>query len=494
MRKAFYGLLVVALMFLSYVGGRRHTPQHVSQTANARRVLYYVDPMHPAYKSDKPGIAPDCGMKLEPVYADAGNSTLSAQAGVIHIDADKQQLIGVRVAPVELSSGTHEVRLTGRVTADDTRVYRVNSGVDGWIQQTYDDSVGTYVKKEQRLASFYSRELWAAQQSFLAGTFGASPSKEATQGAPAVADRLRNLGVSEEQIKELSQTRQSSTTAAISSPTDGFIMMRNISPGEKFDRGMEFYRIVDLSHVWILADVFENDSQYYRPGMMATITLPQGKKLHARVSDVLPQIDPATRTFKLRLEADNPGFSLRPDMFVDVELPVRLPAGLSVPADALIDTGLKKRVFVESGPGMFEPREIETGWSFGDRVEVRHGLRAGDRVVSAGTFLLDSESKIEAAAGGQSGGFPQTAKPGDAKPEGLRETALELKRNEAPAGVTYDPKCGMKVNSAKAATEGHTLAYLGQNYYFCSDECKEEFKKNPKKYVDARREMAGGQQ
>ena len=494
MRKAFYGLLIVALMILSYVGGRRHTSQRAGQTANVRRVLYYVDPMHPAYKSDKPGVAPDCGMKLEPVYADAGESTSSARAGVIHIDAEKQQLIGVRVAPVELSSGTREVRLTGRVAADETRVYRVNAGVEGWIQQTFDDSVGTQVKKEQRLASFYSRELWAAQQSFLSGTFGTSPSKEPTAGAPAVADRLRNLGVSEEQIKELSQNRQSSTTAAISSPVDGFIMARNISQGEKFDRGMEFYRIVDLGHVWILADVFENDTQYYRPGMIATITLPQGKKLHARVSDVLPQIDPATRTFKLRLEADNPGFVLRPDMFVEVDLPVRLPAGLSVPADALIDTGLKKRVFVESGPGMFEPRDVETGWSSGDRVQVIHGLRAGDRVVSAGTFLLDSESKIEAAAGGRSGVSLESVKPDDTKPGSLRETALEVKRSEAPADGTYDPKCGMKVNASKAAAEGHTLGYLGRNYYFCSDECKEEFKKNPKKYLATRRDMAGVQQ
>jgi membrane fusion protein, copper/silver efflux system len=493
MRKAIFALLVVALMILSYAGGRRHTIQQAGAKENVRRVLYYVDPMHPAYKSDKPGIAPDCGMKLEPVYADEGESTSSVRAGIIHIDSDKQQLSGVRVAPVEVSSGTRELRLTGRVAADETRVYRVSAGVDGWVQQTFGDSVGTQVKKEQRLASFYSKELWAAQQSYLAGTFGVSPSKEPAQGVPAVADRLRNLGVSEQDIKALSQSRQSSTTASISSPADGFIMMRNISPGEKFEPGMEFYRIVDLSHVWILADVFENDTQYYRPGMMATVTLPQGKKLHARVSNVLPQIDPATRTFKLRLEADNPRYVLRPDMFVDVQLSVRLPAGLSVPADALIDSGLKKRVFVESGPGMFEPREVETGGRFGDRIQVVRGLRAGDRVVSAGTFLVDSESKLEAAAAGGAGMSPVAAKSSDTTPE-TGNTAPELKRVKAPAGVAHDPKCGMEVDPSKAAAEGHTLAHLGRTYYFCSNECKDEFKKNPEKYLGATREMAGARQ
>jgi Cu(I)/Ag(I) efflux system membrane fusion protein len=431
-------------------------------------------------------------MKLEPVYADAGGSTNLARVGIIHIEADKQQLIGVRVVPVELSSGTREIRLTGRVTADETRIYRVNAGVDGWVQQTFGDSVGTQVKKEQRLASFYSRELWAAQQSYLAGTYGTSPSKEPAQGSPAVADRLRNLGVSEEQIKELSQSRQSSTTASISSPADGFIMFRNISPGEKFDRGMEFYRIVDLSNVWILADVFENDTQYYRPGTMATVTLPQGKKLHARVSNVLPQIDPATRTLKLRLEANNPGFVLRPDMFVDVEFSVRLPVGLNVPADALIDTGLKKRVFVESGPGMFEAREVETGWRFGDRIEIVRGLHAGDRVVSGGTFLVDSESKIEAAADSRFDMPPEAVMPSEPTP--VREIALEVKRGEVPAGVTHDPRCGMEVNASKAAAEGHMFKHLGRTYYFCSDECMEEFKKNPEKYLDTRREMSGARQ
>jgi multidrug efflux pump subunit AcrA (membrane-fusion protein)/YHS domain-containing protein len=490
MRKAIYALLVAGLMIFSYVEGRQRTSRPAEAAPEARRVLYYVDPMHPAYKSDKPGTAPDCGMKLEPVYADAGGTGPSSQDGLIHISSEKQQLIGVRVVPVEVSSGTRELRLTGRVAVDETRMYRVNSGAEGWIEQTFGDSVGTQVKKGQRLASFYSRELWTAEQSYLSGTYGTTPSREAGQSNPASVDRLRNLGVSDEQIKELSKQRQASTEAYVASPSDGFIMTRNISTGEKFDRGMEFYRIADLSHVWILADVFEDDTQTYRPGMMATVTLPQGKKLRARVSDVLPQIDPTTRTFKLRLEADNPGFVLRPEMFVDVHLSVRLPAGLSVSADALVDSGLTKRVYVESEPGVFEARNVETGWRLGDRIQVLRGLHAGERVVSAGTFLLDSESKLASSEMSHSDA-PASAIPSDTKPEPMREVAPSVKQISAPGDTTLDPKCGMQIGRSKAAAAGNSLAYGGKAYYFCSRACKDEFEKNPEKYIATERAMAG---
>jgi len=489
MRKAIYALLVAVLMILSYAGGRQHTLRDTGAIASERRVLYYVDPMHPAYKSDKPGIAPDCGMKLEPVYADAGSSIAPAQQGIIHIDSDKQQLIGVSVTPVEISSGTRDLLLTGRVAFDETRVYRVNSGSEGWVEQTFGDSVGTQVVKGQRLASFYSRELWTAEQSYLSGTYGATPAREAGQANPVSIDRLRNLGVSDEQIKDLSKQRQASTLAYVSSPSDGFIMARNISPGEKFDRGMEFYRIVDLRHVWILADVFENDTQTYRPGMMATVTLPQGKKLRARVSDVLPQIDPTTRTLKLRLEVDNPGFVLRPDMFVDVHFSVRLPTGLSVPADALVDSGLTKRVYVESGPGIFEPREVETGWRVGDRVQIVQGIHEGDRVVGAGTFLVDSESKLEASA--ESSRETPMMKPDESAPDPAQQTMLKVKLTKTPAAMVTDPRCGMNIDRSKAVAEAHTYTYQGKTYYFCSRDCQEEFKKSPKKYLTANHEMAG---
>ena len=149
-------------------------------------------------------------------------------------------------------------------------------------------------------------------------------------------------------------------------PATGFIIARNVSPGQRFDKGAEWYRIADLSRVWVLADLFRNEAEYVRPGMKVRVTIPETKKtLNAVVSKVLPQFDPNSRTLKVRLELDNPGYALRPDMFVDVEFPVTLPAALTVPADAVLDSGLKKTVFVDRGNGLFEPREVETGLANG---------------------------------------------------------------------------------------------------------------------------------
>jgi multidrug efflux pump subunit AcrA (membrane-fusion protein) len=155
--------------------------------------------------------------------------------------------------------------------------------------------------------------------------------------------------------------------------------------------------------VWILADVFEKDAQYIRPGQMARVTLAAGggamsAPMSARVSDILPQFDPNSRTFKVRLEMDNPGFALRPDMFVGVALAISLPSSVAVPADAVLDSGLKKTVFVDRGEGNFEPRQVETGWRFDDRVQIVRGLDPGERIVTSANFFLDSETRMQQAA------------------------------------------------------------------------------------------------
>lgn len=418
MKKTLYAVGMILLMILSYALGRKHTATAASEGTSARRVLYWVDPMHPNYKSDHPGIAPDCGMALEPVYADSITSamvTAPASPGSVGIDAQKQQLFGIRVAPVEKTAGTQKVRLLGRVVPEDTRVYRINSGMEGFVRETYNDSVGELVKKDQKLATSYVGDTLAVASGFLAATAGVPgavgkdgartmpfPGAVAKQGVSSLqgySDRLRNLGVSDAQIKQMSENRQLPESVDIVAPADGFILARNISPGQHFDRSVEFYRIADLSQVWILADISGSEAQAFQPGAVARVTLSdQRKSFSARVSNVLPQVDPTTRTLKLRLEVDNPGFALRPDMFVDVDLPVTMPAGLTVPLDAVIDTGREQRVFVESSSGVFEPRQVQAGWRFGDRVEIVHGLKEGERVVAAGTFLVDSESRLKSGA------------------------------------------------------------------------------------------------
>ena len=230
-------------------------------------------------------------------------------------------------------------------------------------------------------------------------------------------------------------------------PADGFILARNITPGQHFEHDAEFYRIADLSRVWVAAEVYEQEAPYLRPGGMAQIALRyQGRRFPARITDSLPQSEAGGGTVKLRLEVDNPGFVLRPEMLVDVELPVRLPAAVTVPLDALVDSGAHARVYVERGEGLFEPREVETGWRFGERVEILRGVQPGERVVVAATFLVDSESRLKTPASP-----PAPARTAD-KPAGMPE-------HMAAAKTVKDPSCGMTVDPAKAAASGNTLDY-----------------------------------
>jgi Cu(I)/Ag(I) efflux system membrane fusion protein len=420
MRRTSLAIAVVAAIAVSYGLGRYNSH---SQSGNkmGRHVLYYVDPMHPSYKSDKPGIAPDCGMKLVPVYAEDSENAqpFSAQgqlpAGAVAIDAAAQRLMGLRVAAVEKIGSVRPVRVIGRVVPEDTRVYRVNSGLDGFIRETYSDSVGMLVKKDQKLASYYSPDFLAVASGFLAAServpgavgndgnrtmpFPGTLSKQGVSSMQGYTDRLRNLGMSDVQIKRMADSRQLPDSIDIVAPSDGFIFARNISPGQHFEHNMEFYRIADLSRVWVVAEIYGRDAPYLRPGGLAQIKLKDdARQLSARIADSLPQSEAGSGTVKLRLEVDNPNFILKPDMVVDVELPIRLPPAVSVPVDALIDSGGHERVYVEHGEGVFESREVETGWRFGDRVEILRGVLPGERVVVEATFLVDSESRLKTPA------------------------------------------------------------------------------------------------
>jgi len=279
----------------------------------------------------------------------------------------------------------------------------------------------------------------------------------------AAEENLEFLGMGPTQLKEVARTRKIARNIELRSPVAGVVLVRNAFPGLRFERGTELFRVADLSHVWILADVFENEAQHFRPGTVARLILPRSRAMYeAKVTGSVPQFGPSSRTLKVRLETDNPGFALRLDTFVDVELPVKLPPGLSIPADAVIDSGLHKRVYVDRGNGFFEPREIEIGWREGDRVQVVKGLMPGERIVVSGTFLVDSESRMKAAAIGIYG------------------------------STIKDPVCGMDIDESGANASGRKTDYSGKTYYFCSDLCKGKFDKNPEQYR-GREPEAGGQ-
>jgi Cu(I)/Ag(I) efflux system membrane fusion protein len=484
-------------MAASYALGRYYADSQKGSNT-ARHVLYYVDPMHPAYKSEKPGIAPDCGMQLEPVYAeDAGNAAPSSPLaqlpqGAVSIDGATQRLLGIQLARVERGGATRTVRVVGRVAPEDTRVYTVNSGVDGFIRETYNDSVGALVKKDQKLATYYAPQIVTIASGFLAATqrvpgavgkdgarftpdFPGVVAKEGARSIQGYTDQLRALGMGDVQIKRVAESRQLPESIDVVAPADGLILARNITPGEHFDRSVEFYRIADLSRVWVVAEIYQQDAPFLRPGGAARIALrDEGRQLPARIADSLPQSEAGGGSVKLRLEVDNPGFILRPDMLVDVELPIRMPPAVTVPVDALVDSGAHARVYVEHGEGVFEPREVETGWHSGERVEVLRGVQPGEFVVAAATFLVDSESRLTAPASGS-----PPARNVD-RPAGAAEST-------AAAKMVKDPSCGMPVDPAEAAGSGNTLVSHGATYYFCSRHCKETFLKDPARSASSAR-------
>lgn len=438
----------------------------------ARKVLYYVDPMHPAYRSDKPGIAPDCGMQLEPVYADGGPASGSSPrpAGTVTASAGLRQLQGVRVGTVERAASTQSLRLFGRVVPDETRVYTVNAALEGYIQRLSQATTGSFVRKGQWLGSFFSSEIRSPLQAYITALdvedqdpttrvhagMQVAAGTNASRSAQFSVERLRGMGMSTPQIEEMRRKRDIPLSIDILAPADGLIIGRNATPGQKFDKSTEWFRIANIEKVWILADLLESDAALVRPGAKARVTIPgRSAPLTASVSGVPPQFDASSRTMKLRLELANPGSLLRPDMFVDAEVSVERPEAVTIPADALIDSGLRRTVFVEKGDGIFEPRAVETGWRFGDRVEIVRGLEPGERIVTSGTFLVDSESQLKAAAAGVYG------------------------------AAAKDPVCGMEVDEARARAAGKTLEHGGKSYFFCSDSCREHFLAAPERYAAA---------
>ena len=456
-------VLIVVSFSVGYLFSQ-HNGVKTGGTAD-RKILYYVDPMNPGVKSDKPGVAP-CGMPLEPVYADAAglNDDKSLPPGAVRVNPDRQQLIGVRVITVEKAPWSHTIRVLGRVAPDETRLYRIVAGTDGWVKKILLPTTDSLVEKNELLAAFYAPEFFSAMKAYLYGLRSFERFEKSGQETRDQLDTtdvnienyrnsLRNMGMTEYQLDEIKRTRQGGDQVEIRAPAAGFILAKNITLGQRFDRGSELYRIVDLSKVWILADTFEGEASFFERGMQAKITAPNlNMTFPATVAAVPPRFDPAGRTLQVRLEADNQGLILRPDMFVDVEIPVSLPAAITVPVDAIIETGLKRTVYIAVGNGNFEPRAVETGLRFGRQVEITGGLMVGERVVVSGNFLIDSESRMRAVAAGIRG---------------------EQKK---------DPVCGMFVDEEKAQAAGRISQFEGQTYFFCSDQCKQNFDKEPGHY------------
>jgi len=373
-----------------------------------RKILYWYDPMHPQYKSDKPGKAPDCGMDLVPKYAE--EQPLSMAPGSVMISTGKQQLIGVRTAEVKRETLVRDVRTTGQITADETKIAHVHVKINGFIENVFVDYIGQLVKKGQPLFTLYSPDLVSTQEEYLIAkrgekTLGGSPFTEVAQGSQSLLrstrERLRLWDISDEQIKKLDESGEVSRTLTFYSPITGFVMDRKAFPQTSVTPDTELYTVSDFSTIWVNADIFEYEVPFVKLGQHAEMQLSYypGKKWNGRVSFIYPTVDPMTRTVKVRLEFPNPDFQLKPQMFADVELKVSYGNQIVVPQEAVLDSGKEQTVFVAHEGGYFEPRRITTGAKLEGKVVVLAGLKAGETIVSSGNFLIDSESRLKSATG-----------------------------------------------------------------------------------------------
>ena len=320
----------------------------------------------------------------------------------------RQQLIGVKTAVVGKQQLETAIRAVGRVDYDEQRIAHVNLRISGWVEDLFVDYTGQPVSKGQPLFTLYSQELVTAQEEYLLALrtqdeVRGSPlpdvRQQATQMVEAARDRLRLWTLTDDQIIELAHRGKPQTYVTIFSPIGGHVVDKKVFKGMFVEPRMTVYSIADLSTIWVLAEIFEYEVPFVRVGQSAILRLVAypGESLHGRITYIYPYLNKEARTVKVRLEFPNPTLRLKPDMYGTVRIRVDRGSRLAVPDQAVLDSGIRKIVFVAKGKGLFEPRQVTLGPKVGPYYEVIEGLTEGERIVTSGTFLLDSESKLMAS-------------------------------------------------------------------------------------------------
>ena len=344
-------------------------------------------------------------------------STTNLPATAFKISPEKQQLIGVQYSTVENQTISKSLRAVGRAAFDETKIVRINPKIEGWIEQVYVDFTGKLVQKGQPLLSIYSPDLVQTQEEYLLALksrkqLAESPFGEAVNFSESLVQsarrRLQLWDISEGQIKELEKRGTPSRTMTLYAPAGGFVMTRNAFPKQRVMPETELYTLADLSNIWIIADIYEFEAADIRLGQPATVTVSSypGRAFNGKITYIYPQVDNTTRTLKVRIELANKNFALKADMLADVVLQINYGNKLVVPQEAVMDSGSEQLVYVSLDDGYFEPRKIQIGAKVDDKYIVLGGLRAGERIVTSGNFLIDSESKLKSASGGM--GAPGT--------------------------------------------------------------------------------------
>ncbi|MBI4754308.1 MAG: efflux RND transporter periplasmic adaptor subunit [Betaproteobacteria bacterium] len=414
---------VAAAAFVAgrYSGGARE-PVAANATVPAtdarpkeRRILYYRNPMGLPDTSPVPKKDP-MGMDYVPVR-EGEDEAPAAGSSQIRISTEKVQKLGVKTEVATLRRLDKVVRAAGRVEPDERRVYAVSPKFEGYVERLHVNVTGQPVGRGQPLFEVYSPELVSAQREYAIamegvaslGEAGAEPRAAMKQLAESSLARLKNWDISEEQVKALAGSGVARRTLTFRSPVAGIVTEKKAVQGMRFMPGEALYQVTDLSSVWVVADVFEQDIGLVRAGVRARVRIDAypDRRFEGTVTYVYPTLKAETRTVPVRVELANPGQVLKPGMFAKVELPAaRGGQVLTVPLSAVIDSGLRRIVLVQAGEGRYEPREVKLGGRSDDFVEVIEGVKEGELVVVAANFLIDAESNLKAAVGGFSASAP----------------------------------------------------------------------------------------
>jgi RND family efflux transporter MFP subunit len=369
-----------------------------------KKIKYWAAPMDPTYIRQEPGKSP-MGMDLVPVYEEEGDG--KEPASTIRIDPVTIQNMGIRTEKVKMGSPVKTIRTVGNIIYDETRIYTVNMKFNGWIEKLYVDFEGEQVRKGQPLFDIYSPELVTAQEEYLLAleqyrSLGQSGFEQVREAARRLRDashtRLRYWDVSPAQIRRLESSGMVRKTVTVFSPATGVVTKKNAFQGHYVKAGEHQYEIADLSTVWVDVDIYEYELPWVEKGMPAEMELTYipGKHFKGRVLFIYPYLNPKTRTATLRLEFPNPKGLLKPAMYSNVYLKSEIEEkSLLIPQEAVIDSGVRKVVFVSRGNGKFEPREVELGLEVNDdRYQILNGLSEGEEIVVSAQFMLDSESRL----------------------------------------------------------------------------------------------------
>ena len=440
-RTVFITTLLAAGVAAGYWWGARHpgaskdavqpAPTAMAD-ASKKKILFYRNPMGLPDTSPAPKKDP-MGMDYIPVYEGAEEESSGTQ---LKISTQKVQMLGVRTEVAAFKDLTRTVRAVGTVQIDERRVSTVAPRFEGWIEQLHVSTTGEQVARGQPLMEVYSPELVTAQQEYLIAARGIEAVKD---GSPEIQAsmrqlmagalvRLRNWDISERELQQLQSEGAVRRTVTLRSPVSGVVIEKPALKGMRFMPGEALYQIADLSGLWLLADVFEQDLGLVQPGQSAKILVNAypGRTFTGKVAFFYPTVTAETRTGKVRIELANPGGLLKPSMFASVELATGSRRKvLAVPASAVIDSGVRRIVFVDLAEGRFEPREVTVGARADDYIEILTGVKAGERVVVTANFLIDAESNLRAAITGMGPGAqaPIGATPGAAKTSGVGHRA-----------------------------------------------------------------------